>query len=174
MCLFVAGMATICNMGAEIGATTSVFPYNFRMRDYLIATGRTGTRCSFITDCMSTLELTQIRASSCVCLYVCSSACLYVCVSKCMCVCVCSEIAGAADEFQKSLLTSDADCSYDSVIEINLDTVGIVCMSLGRAWCIVRVVGLDTVDVVLVSTQLVRCPGFVQILEKYGKSLNLM
>jgi aconitate hydratase len=34
------GMATICNMGAEIGATTSVFPYNFRMRDYLVATGR--------------------------------------------------------------------------------------------------------------------------------------
>lgn len=34
------GMATICNMGAEIGATTSVFPYNRRMRDYLIATGR--------------------------------------------------------------------------------------------------------------------------------------
>ncbi|CAG0919628.1 unnamed protein product [Notodromas monacha] len=34
------GMATICNMGAEIGATTSVFPYNHRMRDYLVATGR--------------------------------------------------------------------------------------------------------------------------------------
>ncbi|KAK6623871.1 aconitate hydratase [Polyplax serrata] len=34
------GMATICNMGAEIGATTSVFPYNVRMRDYLKATGR--------------------------------------------------------------------------------------------------------------------------------------
>jgi len=34
------GMATICNMGAEIGATTSVFPYNRRMRDYLKATGR--------------------------------------------------------------------------------------------------------------------------------------
>jgi len=34
------GMATICNMGAEIGATTSVFPYNARMRDYLGATGR--------------------------------------------------------------------------------------------------------------------------------------
>ncbi|KAI3479131.1 hypothetical protein L1887_58833 [Cichorium endivia] len=28
------GMATICNMGAEIGATTSVFPYNERMGDY--------------------------------------------------------------------------------------------------------------------------------------------
>lgn len=33
-------MATICNMGAEIGATTSVFPYNHRMRDYLVATDR--------------------------------------------------------------------------------------------------------------------------------------
>jgi aconitate hydratase len=33
-------MATICNMGAEIGATTSVFPYNHRMRDYLVATER--------------------------------------------------------------------------------------------------------------------------------------
>uniref|UniRef100_A0A667WP17 Aconitate hydratase, mitochondrial n=1 Tax=Myripristis murdjan TaxID=586833 RepID=A0A667WP17_9TELE len=34
------GMATICNMGAEIGATTSVFPYNHRMRTYMHATGR--------------------------------------------------------------------------------------------------------------------------------------
>ena len=34
------GMGTICNMGAEIGATTSVFPYNNRMRDYLTATNR--------------------------------------------------------------------------------------------------------------------------------------
>nr|XP_053630480.1 aconitate hydratase, mitochondrial-like [Cherax quadricarinatus] len=34
------GMATICNMGAEIGATTSVFPYNSRMRQYLAATSR--------------------------------------------------------------------------------------------------------------------------------------
>uniref|UniRef100_A0A671LGB7 Aconitate hydratase, mitochondrial n=1 Tax=Sinocyclocheilus anshuiensis TaxID=1608454 RepID=A0A671LGB7_9TELE len=33
-------MATICNMGAEIGATTSVFPYNHRMRTYLEKTGR--------------------------------------------------------------------------------------------------------------------------------------
>ena len=55
-----------------------------------------------------------------------------------VCVCVCLEIAGAADEFQKSLLTSDADCSYDSVIEINLDTVGIVFISLvltRSVWC---------------------------------------
>jgi aconitate hydratase len=35
------GMATICNMGAEIGATTSTFPFNNRMVDYLNATKRT-------------------------------------------------------------------------------------------------------------------------------------
>jgi aconitate hydratase len=34
------GMATICNMGAEIGATTSLFPFNKRMVDYLNATKR--------------------------------------------------------------------------------------------------------------------------------------
>lgn len=34
------GMATICNMGAEIGATTSMFPFNHRMVDYLNATNR--------------------------------------------------------------------------------------------------------------------------------------
>ena len=34
------GMGTICNMGAEIGATTSVFPFNDRMHDYLKATKR--------------------------------------------------------------------------------------------------------------------------------------
>ena len=34
------GKGTICNMGAEIGATTSVFPYDFRMAGYLAATGR--------------------------------------------------------------------------------------------------------------------------------------
>ncbi|KAF7594348.1 aconitate hydratase [Aspergillus hancockii] len=34
------GMATICNMGAEIGATTSLFPFNDRMYDYLKATKR--------------------------------------------------------------------------------------------------------------------------------------
>lgn len=36
------GMGTICNMGAEIGATTSVFPYNDSMGDYLKATDREG------------------------------------------------------------------------------------------------------------------------------------
>jgi aconitate hydratase len=34
------GKATICNMGAEIGATCSVFGYDQNMSDYLSATGR--------------------------------------------------------------------------------------------------------------------------------------
>merc|ERR1712151_381871 len=34
------GMATICNMGAEIGATTSMFPFNKRQAEHLSATGR--------------------------------------------------------------------------------------------------------------------------------------
>merc|ERR1711953_1490428 len=33
-------VGTICNMGAELGATTSVFPFNQRMVDYLVATER--------------------------------------------------------------------------------------------------------------------------------------
>ncbi|BFZ56463.1 Aconitate hydratase mitochondrial [Savitreella phatthalungensis] len=35
------GMGTVCNMGAEIGATTSVFPFNERMAEYLRSTKRT-------------------------------------------------------------------------------------------------------------------------------------
>lgn len=38
--LSATGMGTICNMGAEIGATTSMFPFNHRMADYLNATKR--------------------------------------------------------------------------------------------------------------------------------------
>jgi aconitate hydratase len=34
------GKATICNMGAELGATTSMFPYDARMATYLKATER--------------------------------------------------------------------------------------------------------------------------------------
>lgn len=39
-CLSATGKATICNMGAEVGATTSLFPYDERMVTYLKATGR--------------------------------------------------------------------------------------------------------------------------------------
>jgi len=38
--LSATGMATICNMGAEIGATTSVFPFTNKMAKYLTTTGR--------------------------------------------------------------------------------------------------------------------------------------
>ena len=34
------GLATIANMGAEVGATTSIFPFTSGMRSYLQATGR--------------------------------------------------------------------------------------------------------------------------------------
>ncbi|KAJ1842451.1 Aconitate hydratase mitochondrial, partial [Coemansia sp. RSA 2708] len=34
------GMGTVCNMGAEIGATTSVFPFTDSMHRYLVSTGR--------------------------------------------------------------------------------------------------------------------------------------
>ncbi|ACY40054.1 aconitate hydratase [Blattabacterium sp. (Blattella germanica) str. Bge] len=34
------GKATICNMGAEIGATASLFPYDIKMKDFLEKNGR--------------------------------------------------------------------------------------------------------------------------------------
>jgi len=39
--LSATGKATICNMGAEVGATTSLFPFDEKMEAYLKATGRT-------------------------------------------------------------------------------------------------------------------------------------
>ncbi len=38
--LSATGKATICNMGAEVGATTSIFPYDSKAADYLKITGR--------------------------------------------------------------------------------------------------------------------------------------
>ncbi len=38
--LSATGKGTICNMGAEIGATTSLFPFDFKMKAYLEATDR--------------------------------------------------------------------------------------------------------------------------------------
>ncbi|XP_018495378.1 probable aconitate hydratase, mitochondrial [Galendromus occidentalis] len=53
------GMGTICNMGAEIGATTSVFPFNSRMADYLAATNRTA-----IADAASEVKDKLLTADS--------------------------------------------------------------------------------------------------------------
>lgn len=49
------GKGTICNMGAEIGATTSIFPYDSRMADYLVATGRKeiADLANSLQDCLS-------------------------------------------------------------------------------------------------------------------------
>ena len=68
------GMGTICNMGAELGATTSVFPFNQRMVDYLAATERQG-------------------------------------------------IADEALKYKDSLLSPDAGCHYDQIVEIDLNTL---------------------------------------------------
>lgn len=50
--LSATGKATICNMGAEVGATTSLFPYDLNMATYLRATGRDdiATSCDAIQD----------------------------------------------------------------------------------------------------------------------------
>jgi aconitate hydratase len=49
------GKGTICNMGAEIGATTSVFPFDSRMADYLRATerGEVARLAEAIADCLA-------------------------------------------------------------------------------------------------------------------------
>lgn len=49
------GKGTICNMGAEIGATTSIFPYDKRMSEYLRATGRekVADLADKIADCLT-------------------------------------------------------------------------------------------------------------------------
>jgi len=39
--LSATGKGTICNMGAEVGATTSIFPYDKKSSEYLKITGRT-------------------------------------------------------------------------------------------------------------------------------------
>ena len=53
-------MATICNMGAEIGATTSVFPYNDRMGAYLEATKR-GDIAKLAKGFQSSVQATRER-----------------------------------------------------------------------------------------------------------------
>lgn len=48
------GKATICNMGAEVGATCSLFPYDGKMSEYLRATGRSEV-ASLADSCASYL-----------------------------------------------------------------------------------------------------------------------
>jgi len=53
--LSATGKATICNMGAEVGATTSIFPYDKKSADYLAITGRQEIvdLAHMITDCFN-------------------------------------------------------------------------------------------------------------------------
>lgn len=53
--LSATGKATICNMGAEVGATTSIFPYDKKSADYLAITGRQEIvdLANIITDCFN-------------------------------------------------------------------------------------------------------------------------
>src|SRR5215831_6352051 len=52
--LSATGKATICNMGAEVGATTSVFPFDEHMAAYLKATGREdiADAAGAVADCL--------------------------------------------------------------------------------------------------------------------------
>ena len=58
------GMATICNMGAEVGATTSLFPFTPRMEQYLQATKRrlVAAAASKISSAPSPMNLLQSDA----------------------------------------------------------------------------------------------------------------
>lgn len=51
--LSATGKGTICNMGAEVGATTSIFPYDVKSGEYLAATGRKDivTKIESIKEC---------------------------------------------------------------------------------------------------------------------------
>ncbi len=49
------GRATICNMGAEVGATTSIFPYDAAARQYLEGTGRSEV-AAYADACCSDLK----------------------------------------------------------------------------------------------------------------------
>ncbi|SCC12566.1 aconitate hydratase [Gilliamella intestini] len=53
--LSATGKATICNMGAEVGATTSIFPYSKKSADYLAMTGRQDIvdLADILTDCFN-------------------------------------------------------------------------------------------------------------------------
>ncbi len=52
--LSLTGKATICNMGAEVGATTSLFPFDDKSQAYLTATDRAfaGEKASDIAACL--------------------------------------------------------------------------------------------------------------------------
>ena len=61
--LSATGKATICNMGAEVGATTSVFPYDEEMARYLCATGREEVASLATASCAYLRADAEVEAS---------------------------------------------------------------------------------------------------------------
>ncbi|WP_085246923.1 aconitate hydratase [Gilliamella mensalis] len=61
--LSATGKATICNMGAEVGATTSIFPYSKKSADYLTMTGRQEVvdLANMLTDCFNPDEAVLVQ-----------------------------------------------------------------------------------------------------------------
>ena len=101
------GMATICNMGAEIGATTSLFPFNHRMSKYLKATGREGKSPTLT---LYHLSLMYISLSLSLSLSIHTHTSLSIAIAK------------EAEKY-KEILVPDEGAEYDQLIEINLDEV---------------------------------------------------
>lgn len=89
-------------MGAEIGATTSIFPYGGRMRKYLQATG--------------TLYILLIRTISQVFKsFFLTVSILFLHLGR-------GEVAAEADKYQ-GLLTPDSGAPYDQIVDIDLNTL---------------------------------------------------
>ena len=59
------GMGTICNMGAEIGATTSVFPFGDSMDRFLGSTNRTGKQQLSLVSFSKVLFILGLAVSLC-------------------------------------------------------------------------------------------------------------
>ena len=102
-------MGTICNMGAEIGATTSVFPFNGRMADYLVATER------YVIFLMSVslsgiICLSLSLFSNFLPLFISLTPFLIFIIFVCR-----SGIADMASEYKNALLSPDDGCHYDQV-----------------------------------------------------------
>lgn len=102
-------------MGAEIGATTSVFPYNHRMRTYLNKTGRGGL-FNFTNDFITKNKKTSASVRRRPFIGVLHHELCEPLRS--------SEIAALADGYA-DLLVPDEGCEYDQIIEINLDEVSL-------------------------------------------------
>lgn len=64
--LSATGKATICNMGAEVGATTSLFPFDMNMATYLRVTGRNDVAdwATAVSDCLEADKEVQVMPDS--------------------------------------------------------------------------------------------------------------